>query len=269
MQTLLTQLSDLRRGFAIQRGSIGAIIMRELVTRWGRRDLGFAWIFAEPLVFSFPVLTIWHLVRPAYSGGGLAEMPFVWSGYLPLLMFRHVTNSSLSIFSNNSAVFYHSKITPLDFFIGRQGLEALGNLGSTVFSFFVFYWVGLIDLPYDFPLFLLGFVYTIWWSLAIALLIATLSERSEVVGHIWPPFSYLYVFFSGFMFAADWLPKSLRDIALVIDPPLHTYEMVRGGLFGPIYIAHYDIEYLTFLLAGLTLLGLWLARSVRDYMQVV
>jgi len=37
--------------------------MREIQIRWGRRNLGFAWLFAEPLVFAFPVLLMWSMMR--------------------------------------------------------------------------------------------------------------------------------------------------------------------------------------------------------------
>ena len=35
-----------------------------------------------------------------------------------------------------------------------------------------------------------------------------MSERSDMVEHIWPPFSYLYMPISGFFYLAAWLPPS-------------------------------------------------------------
>jgi ABC-type polysaccharide/polyol phosphate export permease len=115
---------------------------------------------------------------------------------------------------------------------------------------------------------IIGFLYTTWWSLCVALLVACLSERFEIVAHIWPPVSYLYMFFSGFFFMADWLPVGLRHIALAIDPPLHCYEMIRGGMFGNRIVVYYDVPYLTFILAILTLIGLWLLRDVRQHIEL-
>ena len=46
----------LRRGFAVQRRVIGALLIREIYSRFGRQSLGFAWVVAEPLVFAVPVL---------------------------------------------------------------------------------------------------------------------------------------------------------------------------------------------------------------------
>jgi ABC-type polysaccharide/polyol phosphate export permease len=42
-------LRPLWRDFAVQQQVIGGIMMREMMTRWGRRNLGFAWLFCAPL----------------------------------------------------------------------------------------------------------------------------------------------------------------------------------------------------------------------------
>jgi len=258
----------LRRDFAVQRQVVGAIMMRELVTRWGRRNLGFAWLFCEPLVFAFSVIAVWSYVRAPFDRG-LPMTAFVWSGYMPLLIFRHVTSGALESISNSAALLYHRRVTPLDLFLGRQGLEALGNLASVAVSFVVFIAIGAMNWPENYSLMLFGFLYTTWWSLCVALIIASLSERFEAVLHIWPPVSYLYIFFSGFFILADWLPPDLRRIALAVDPPLHCYEMVRGGLFGnQLMHPHYDVAYLTFLLTVLTLIGLALVKDVRKHLEL-
>jgi capsular polysaccharide transport system permease protein len=260
-------LRELRRDLIVQRQVIGAVMMREMVTRWGRRNLGFAWLFCEPLIFALPVIAVWSYVRAPFEHG-LPMVAYVWTGYMPLLIFRHVTSVSILSLRANAALLYHRQVTPLDLFIGRQGLEALGNLASVVVSFFVLYEIGALTLPYDYTTMMLGFLYTTWWTLCVALLLTALSERSEIVAHIWAPIGYLYIFFSGFFVLAAWLPTRLRDVALLIDPPLHCYEMVRGGYFGPQVQTFYSIPYLTLLLSVLTLIGFWLMRGVRHHMEL-
>jgi capsular polysaccharide transport system permease protein len=163
---------------------------------------------------------------------------------------------------------YHRQVTPLDIFIGRQGLEVIGNISACAVSFLLLYMLGLIDWPYDYPLFLTGFFYMSWWSVAVALIVAALSERSEIVEHIWLPVSYIYMALCGFFFMAGWLPTGLRGIALTVDPPLHAYEMIRGGLFGDRVQTFYDISYLSWLLAIVTVIGLWLMRDVRRHLVI-
>src|ERR1700752_3652958 len=124
---MIASLRAVRRDFAVQCNAIGALMIREFVARWGRRNLGFAWLFCEPLVFAFPVITVWSYVRAPFEHG-LPMTTFVWTGYMPLLIFRHVCSGALYSIRNASALLYHRRVTPLDVFLGRQGLEALGNL---------------------------------------------------------------------------------------------------------------------------------------------
>jgi len=253
------------RALTVQKRVVGALFMREFMTRWGRRNLGFAWLFAEPLVFALPVIAMWSMIRAPFEHG-IPMIAFVWSGYLPLLIFRHVTGHALYTVKSSAAMLYHRQVTPLDLFIGRQGLELTGNISACALSFLLLYMLGLIDWPYVYTLFLIGFFYMSWWSMAVALIVAALSERSEIVEHIWMPISYMYMAVCGFFFMASWLPTGLRGIALTVDPPLHAYEMIRGGLFGDRMQTFYDISYLTWLLAIVTVIGLWLMRDVRKHL---
>lgn len=259
------QIRRLGRALAVEKRVIGALFMREFMTRWGRRGFGFAWLLGEPLIFALPVIAMWSMIRSPFEHG-LPMIAFVWSGYLPILLFRHVTQMALYTVRSNAAMLYHRQVTPLDLFIGRQGLEMIGNLAATAISFLILYMIGVIDWPIDYALVLTGFLYMSWWAMAVALLVAALSERSEIVQHIWQPISYMYLPVSGFMFMLDWLPPSLRQIALTIDPPVHAYEMIRAGLFGNRIQTYYDIGYLTWILAIFTLIGLWLMRDVRKHL---
>lgn len=259
-------MTSFASAWAVQRRVIGALLMREIQARWGRRNLGFAWLFCEPLVFALPVLTMWSLMRHG-TDSGVPFLAFMWSGYLPLLMFRHVTGHCLYAVRSGGALFYHRDITPFDVVVARIGLEVIGNLAATALSFYLFYLLGAIHWPYDPSLFLLGVLYMAWWSVSVALIVAAWSERSEIVEHIWPPISYIYMPISGFFFLAQWLPVPVRELALTVMPSLHCYEMIRGGLFGSRLQVFYNLSYLSFVLAVLTLFGLWLLRGVRQYVQ--
>jgi capsular polysaccharide transport system permease protein len=72
-------------------------------------------------------------------------------------------------------------------------MEVLGGLAATAFSFAILYMFGVLPWPHDTPLFVVGNLYMAWWCLSLALIIAALSERSEIVEHIWTPLSYIYI----------------------------------------------------------------------------
>jgi capsular polysaccharide transport system permease protein len=194
-------------------------------------------------------------------------IPFVWTGYLPILMFRHTTGLAINSIRMNAPLLYHRAVTPFDILLGRCGLEVLGSIAAMVTSYIVIYMIGEMPWPADPPLFLVGVFYMAWWCFAVAIILAALSERSELVAHIWSPVGYMYLPTSGFMYMAEWLPTSVRNVALTVMPSLPAYEMIRGGLFGSQVQVYYDFGYLTWVLSILTLLGLWLVHNVRQYIE--
>jgi capsular polysaccharide transport system permease protein len=194
----------------------------------------------------------------------VALMPFLWSGYLPILLFRHVGARMLLFVRVNAGLLYHRQVTIFDIFIARWLLEVVSNLTAVVASFTLFYSVGLLDLPRDLPMFYVGYLFMIWWSGAIGLIVGGLSERTEWAEKIWQPYSYLYLFFSGFLALAAWLPDSIRGWAL-LQPSFQAYEMIRGGMLGNAVKTYGDPAYTSFILAVLTLIGLLLMRESRKF----
>jgi capsular polysaccharide transport system permease protein len=257
-------MREFLRSFAIQRRVLGALIMRETYTRFGRENLGFTWMFAEFLVFALPVIVMWRLLR-GHTEHGLLVVPFVWSGYLPILLFRHVGGHMIFAVRGNISLFYHRNVSPFDAVVARMAVEIFGNWGAAVFSFFLLYAIDAMDWPRDMPLLFVGYFYMTWWCVSIGLIIAAFSERTVLFEKIWQPVSYMYLPVSGFMYMAAWLPAGLRSILLTFMPALPCYEMIRAGIFGPMIRTYYDIPRLSFVLAGLTLFGLLGLRDVRRY----
>lgn len=251
------------RGFQVQRRVVGALLIREIYSRFGRESLGFAWIVAEPLVFAIPVLFMWRAIRGSHEHG-VAVMPFLWSGYLPILLFRHLGGRILLFVRANTGLLYHRPVAIFDVFLARALLEIGSNIAALAVSFAVFYAVGAVEVPRDLPMFYLGYFYMIWWAFAAALIIGGLSERTDWVGQIWTPYSYMYLMFSGFFYLADWLPPVVRKVALY-QPYTQAYEMIRAGVFGSTITTYRDPAYTTFVLAVLTLFGLWVMREGRKY----
>jgi capsular polysaccharide transport system permease protein len=256
-------VSDLRQSLAVQLRVIGALFMREIYTRFGRENLGFAWIIAEPLVFALPVLGMWSLIRGRIEHG-VPVLALLWSGYLPLLLFRHIGGRMLLFVRVNAGLLYHRQVTILDLFIARALLEVLSNIAAVIFSFLLLFALGVLDWPRDPPMFYIGYFYMIWWSVAVGLIIGGLSERSDLVEKIWMPISYMYMAVSGFFYLADWLPHSVRGWAL-LQPSLQSYEMLRAGLFGHTIRTYGDPVYVSFVCATLTLIGLVLINESRKW----
>ena len=258
-------MHEFLKSLAIQRRVVGALIMRETYTRFGRENLGFAWIFGEFLIFALPVMAMWRFIRGEYEHG-LLVVSFVWSGYLPILLFRHLGGRMLYGVRLNMALFYHRNVTPFDAIAARMAIEIIGNYGAAVFSYLLLYWIGAVNWPYSTPLLFLGYFFMTWWCVSVGFVVAAFSERTPVFEKVWVPLSYIYLAASGFPYMAAWLPGWLRSIMLTVMPSLPCYEIMRGGIFGPQVRVYYDIPRLSLTLGAITLFGLLGMRDVRRYM---
>ena len=256
-------MRNFRENFATQWRVVGALLIREIYTRFGREGLGFGWILLEPLIFAIPVLLVWSVVRAPYEHG-VPLMPFLWSGYLPILLFRHVGGRMLLFVRVNAGLLYHRQVTIFDIFLARCLLEIASNLRLLWHRLPCFIALDGWMCRAICRCFTLGYFYMIWWSVAVGLIIGGLSERTEWAEKIWQPYSYLYMFFSGFFFMAEWLPENIRGWAL-LQPCFQAYEMIRGGMFGSAVKIYGDPVYTSLVLAVLTFIGLLLMRESRKY----
>ncbi len=250
----------------IQRRIISALVSRDIIAIYGRQGLGVGWVVAEPLSFAVPVLTLWYFVRAPFEHG-TAIMPILWSGYMPILLFRHIGSSALHFIRGNSGLLYHRRITLLDIFVARCFLEILQNIIASLIVYIMFYSIGALPVPRDFPMLLVGYLFMAWWCVTVGLFVGALSERAAWVDKIWNTYAYTYMFYSGFFFLADWIPANLRTFAL-LQPSLQAYEMIRAGLLGGQIESHYSIGYTVLSLMLLTWLGLVALRAGRKHVVI-
>jgi capsular polysaccharide transport system permease protein len=247
----------------IQRHVIGALLIREIHGRFRREGLGFGWLIGEPLMFALPVLILWSLVRARYEHG-VPFMAIFVSGYMGILLFRHMGGSMMMFVRSNANLLYHRQITLLDIFLAKVLVEVVGNVTALVVVYGVFIAAGRVEFPVNLPMFYLGYLFMIWWCVTVGLLVGALSERSKIVEKLWPVYSYTYLFYCGFFYMADWLPPKLRVIALY-QPSLQAYEMMRQGMLGSSVRTYGSPAYTTLVLAILTVIGLWAMRDTRKH----
>ncbi|TYC93272.1 ABC transporter permease [Novosphingobium sp. BW1] len=245
---------------------IKALMIRELVTRFGRENIGFLWIMAEPLMFASMVGLAWSILKGPQNHG-VGVIPFVVSGYIPLTFMRHSFAQSAKIFVANSALLYHRQIKVLDFIFVRVSLEAIGAMMAYLFGGTVLLFFGYFPVPADVGMLILGWAIYVGFVLSVCLVLAPLSEVSEVVEKIIPVSVYLAIPFSGVFNMAAWLPVTLRDY-LMWSPFVTGMELMRAGLFGDAVLPYYDIPKALTVTFACLVAGLVLCRRVRRMVAV-
>lgn len=259
-------MSAFSKGWSIQKRVITALMIRELTTRFGRENIGFLWIMAEPLLFAVLVGVLWRFMKGP-TDFGLDIITFVVSGYIPLVLFRSSLSRAINSFTANGSLMYHRQITVLDIILVRCILEIIGHMMAYFFIALVLGALGFFPWPYDLGYMLLGWLYYSFFTISICLIVAPLSEWSEVLEKFMPVTAYLMVPFSGTFYIVSALSPTAAEVVL-FSPPVHGMEMMRYGLFGPSIDPQFDFGYPFAFSIVCTALGLFLCRLVRKRLIV-
>ena len=252
--------TSLRRSLKIQFRVIGALLMREVLTRYGRHNIGFLWLFVEPMVFTLGVTALWTLTKSAH-GSSLPIVAFAVTGYSSVLLWRSMPGRCSNALEPNLSLMYHRHVKLIDIFASRILLEIAGTTISFATLMLMFNAIGWMEPPEDILKIMIGWFMLAWFGAALGLSIGALSARSELVDKIWHPMSYLLFPMSGAVFMVEWLPSAAQKVVLLL-PMVHAVELLREGYFGSIIHAHYDLAYMAMCCLALTLFGLAQERVV-------
>jgi capsular polysaccharide transport system permease protein len=250
----------------IQRRVISALMIRELVTRFGRENIGFLWMMVEPLLFAGLVGITWRYMRGPEEHG-VSIVAFVASGYIPLTLFRHAIIRCTRVFSVNGSLLYHRQIKVLDFIFVRFLIEVVGSMMAFVFIGALLFALNEFPIPADLGAVLEGWVIYCMFTFSLCLVLAPLSEMSEVLEKLMPVTLYIMIPFSGTFTMVSWLTPAVQNFMLY-SPFVSPMELIRYGLFGDRVHAIWDLTVPIGTTIVFTLIGLTLCRRVRRMLVV-
>jgi capsular polysaccharide transport system permease protein len=248
------------KAWSIQYRVINALILREVITRYGRNNIGFLWLFVEPIFYTLAITMIW-------SSSGVSRdinipiTAIAVTGFSCLNVWRNCSSRLLNAIQANHSLMYHRNVRVLDIYLARLTLEILGVTASFIVLTITFSYLGWMKMPVDIITVLEGWFLMCWFAISIGLVIGAISEFTEVIGRIWPMVAILSLPFSGAAYMLDWMPIQTHDILLWI-PMLHCTEMIRHGFFGHIIKTYEDPSYVITCNLILTFIGLILLKRV-------
>jgi capsular polysaccharide transport system permease protein len=255
------------QSLAIQFRVLHALMMREVITRYGRDNLGVLWLIGEPMIFTLGVTTLWSLAKLSHGGTGIPIVAFAVTGYSSVLMWRNAASQCSAGIEQNKALLFHRSVLIIDVFLTRIALEIVGASGSFIIlaSFFTF--IGWMPAPHDLSLVLAGWFMLAWFGASLALLVGAGTAFSPLVHRLWHPIAYLLFPLSGAAFMVEWLPKRLGELVLFL-PMVHGVELLRHGYFGNVVRTHYDVAYMAECCLGLTLCGMYVMREASRSIEL-
>lgn len=257
---------DLGARLAVQGRVLHALMLREIMTRFGRENLGFFWLMGEPLLFTLGVMGMWYLVK-GHLEHDVGIAPFILTGYTLLTLWRHVIGRAIHCFRQNTGLLFHRNVHYLDTLIARTLLEIGGTGLSFLIAYVPLYLFDVIEMVDD-PLLLAGgWLYQSWFSFGIALILAGATELNDMVERFIQALMYLTLPLSGAFSMADWLPERVRE-TLLYSPLVHINEMFRDGLMGNAVVTYWDVSYLNLCCLVTTAIGLAIVHKASRSMSM-
>ncbi|QUD90661.1 ABC transporter permease [Phenylobacterium montanum] len=239
--------------------------MRELHTRFGRDNIGYLWVFAEPMLLAVAVAII-HAYRKS-SDSSISMVAVALCGYLTFILFRAIVLRAEGTLESNRPLLYHRMVTLLDMLLARAVLE----LASTIFAFFLLMGgaivLGFASLPAR-PLWLLtGLLMMTWLAFGLSMIVCVASHVSRAFPRLLHAGMYLSLPISGAFFLMRWVPSSFRS-AVEWVPLVQIEELVRYGQFADLDDRFVHLPFLVALCMGLTFVGLLALRAIRPHIHL-
>jgi capsular polysaccharide transport system permease protein len=246
--------------------AIGALILREISTTYGRSPGGYIWAILEPAA-GIALLTFIFSIgfRAPPLGDNFAL--FYAAGILPLLMYMDVSTKLAQTMQFSRALLSYPRITFLDALIARLALNVLTQLG--VHAIVLGFIVTVLNPTTTFNFATIGQAYLL--TLALATGIGTLNSFLTLAFPVWqtawailnrPLFLVSCIFFN-----FESIPQPYSDY-LWYNPLVHIVGTMRDGYY-PFYQPSYVSTIFPLAVAAVTLVvGLFLlSRHHRNILD--
>jgi capsular polysaccharide transport system permease protein len=258
----LSHQPTLRDALSVKQRVYQALIVRYLVGRYGRGNIGFLWVVAEPMLFCGGVMLVWTITKGSATHG-INVVALAYTGYLPLLLWRHLSSMQHLLRASKHLTIFRD-IHLLDAVFTRFLLDFVSISASALIVYLVLQAAGSMPEAHDWSDILHGWFLMGALGFGAGLLTAALSELSEIVEKLVGPVQYFLLPFCGCFYMVTWLPDPAKDVVWYI-PLLHSYELIRGGFFGPEIPTYATPAYGWAWALALTGLGFAVFRLVEDH----
>ncbi|RIY32873.1 sugar ABC transporter permease [Psittacicella hinzii] len=252
--------TTLAQSFVIQGRVLKALILREIITRYGRKNIGFMWLFVEPLIMTLLIALLWGELR-AGSFSNLNIIAFTITGYPLMMMWRNAANRAVGSIDANISLLYHRNVKVVDTVLARMILELCGATIAQIVIMVALITLGVIGYPDDIFYMLLAWFLMAMFAIGLGLIITSIANKFEAFGKIWSTFSFLLMPLSGVFFFLNSIPENFRSYLSWL-PMIHGTEMFRHGYFGASVITLENPYYLFFCDLVILMFGLVAIRVI-------
>ncbi len=246
--------------------TINALLIRELMARFGHHNIGFMWQVIEPLMLTLGVMVTWSIIY-GERNHGVRILPLVLTGYTLLTLWRHMVARFIHTFRHGSGLLFHRHVKPADILLARGTLEGVGTLIAFFVAYIPLMLLDIID-PVDDYLVLLGaWTLMTFFTFGASLIISALAHFSDAFERVVQPIMYLILPLTGVFYMVYWLPPEAQHVVL-LSPLVHLSEMFRAGYFGPNVPTSWNVEYVLIWTIALNAIGWLLVLKAQRHIEL-
>jgi capsular polysaccharide transport system permease protein len=246
--------------------TVGALMLREMATTYGRRPGGYVWAVLEPALALVMLTLVFSLVLKSPSLGNSFPL-FYASAYLPFVLFNSVSNAMARSIRFSRPLLGYPAVTFVDALIARFLLATMTHL---VIGFLIFSGILMLMDTHTLlhlPRVLEGVALAAVLGLSIGVLNCYLMTAFPIWETAWSIATRPLFLISGIFYIYEDLPTFAREV-LWWNPLLHVTGITRTGFYST-YEAAYASPLFVLGVSGLTgVTGLLLLyRYNRDLME--
>lgn len=239
--------------------SIGALVLREMSTRYGRSPGGYVWALLQPLGIIILLAFAFSLLQRA-PALGTSFLLFKATGMLILQIFLNLGNSVGQSLSYSKALLFYPRVSWIDAVIARFLLNTLVALCVMVIILTSIMIFDSIRTVLDWYKIILSTLMAVMLGLGIGCVNCYLFMRYPVWQNIWGIVTSPLFLISGVIFLYEDLPPLAQNI-LWYNPLIHLTGLIRDGFY-PVYTPTYiSISYIGAWIMIPLVVGLLLLRQ--------
>lgn len=216
--------------------AIGALVLREIATRYGRTPGGYLWAVLQPLGMIVVLAYAFALLQKS-PALGTSFLLFKATGVLILRAFVVLSSVTGHALSFSRSLLLYPRVTWLDAVLARFALNLLVQIGVMALILGGIFLHDDIATFIDWPMLLLAVVLTALCGLSVGLLNSYLFHRFEIWHQAWSIVTAPLFIISGVILLYEDMP-ALAQGWLWYNPVLHLTGLMRAAFY-PVYRPDY------------------------------
>lgn len=253
---------EFRKGLRQQVVVIGALILREVRTRFGRHRIGYLWALIEPCLYISVWLAVFYWIRAGSMVHDMSPVLFMSCGLVSFLAFRRVATYVENAISSNTALLQFPLVKGVDTLLARFILEAATQILVGIIIFGSLMLLGFAKYPSDALLLFLSAGALLTLAFAFGSFNCMIEAHFPAYGKCTSTIFRILFWTSGVFFLIDKFPRPIQDV-LQWNPVLHGIEMFRTSWSHTYSTRIGSIWYMLIWIVGLFLVSIILERSAR------